>query len=433
MLYLAKSHAQKSIDIPLLCFILRSEHYKEDIVRKLTWALLASILASMPSLPFAQPANLYTFPGPDVDLGQVGPMASSGQHFIGGRGDTIYVLRQYAGSVYCHKSTDGGYSFSSGVQANSTLAGVNPSLKVDTAGVVYVAYQSGDADIYFTKSIDGGQTFISAVKVNDDTITTVGQERPAIAVNNKGQVFIVWGDRRTNPLSTYMAASYNGGFTFSSNIQVNEPGTSGSYGDIAADDSGRTYVAYWGTTGGKGGIVLARSNDSGQSYTQRVVVNDSLWFTGYFSMAISPNRLLGIAWGGFQDTCTNVLCSVRFSVSSDYGQTFSPSVEVDNSGQPQLPSLAWNYSTFYTAWQATHRRSPTDPYFDHIWFSYSRDSGKTFVPFVDAVPDDSNNVFHSFASVWVSKNEKAYVAWADSRWDPVFEDNYDMFVSVGKP
>lgn len=398
------------------------------------WILSASfLLVISASLSFSQPANLYTFPGPDVDLGQsnIGRVVS-GSHYIGGRGDTVYVLREF-GSTYCHKSTDRGQTFGQGIRVNSTAGAYNASLKVDSAGVVYVAYQSEDADIYFTKSIDGGQTFASAVKVSDDTIPTAGQSNPVIAVNNRGQIFAAWNDRRTNPWSVFSSASYDGGATFLPNVQINEVGSSSGIGDIAADDSGRAYVAYWGTTGGRSGIILARSSDSGQNYTERVVVNDSLWFTGFFSMAISPTGLVGIAWEGFQDTCTYVLCSLRFSVSLDYGQTFAPSLVLDNSGQPQKPSLIFENGVYYVVWRATHRRTPSGPYFDHIWFSYSRDSGKTFVPFKDAVPDDTNWAVHFRPSVWTNEMERVFVAWTDTRWDPWFDEDHHLFVSVGKP
>ena len=125
--------------------------------------------------------------------------------------------------------------------------------------------------------------------------------------------------------------------------------------------------------------------------------------------------------------------TVRFSASYDFGQTFSQGAVVDSSGQPQYPSLFWKHGTFYVVWRATHRETPTGPYFDNIWFSYSRDSGKTFAPFVDAVPDDTNDAVHSLPSIWVSETEKVYVAWGDDRWDPFFGTNSHLFVSVGKP
>lgn len=244
--------------------------------------LIGTILLLSP-LVFPQPNN-YAFPGPDVDLGP-GATFSSGFHYMGGGGDTIYVLRTTtAASTYCHKSTDGGRTFSPGVQVNSTPAGFYPSLRVDTAGMVYVAYQSGDADIYFTKSTDGGQSFIPALKVNDDTIPQTGQEKPVIAVNNKGQIFIAWRDQRNSAPQThqtvFVSASYDGGLNFIPNVQVNDSTTPMGGGiDIAANDSSHVYVA-WDPYSGP--LFISRSSDSGGTFPVRTPVS-----TGVLSPSIT--------------------------------------------------------------------------------------------------------------------------------------------------
>ncbi|HXF49171.1 MAG TPA: hypothetical protein VNL73_07085 [Verrucomicrobiae bacterium] len=379
---------------------------------------------------FAQ-SNIYTFPGPDVDLGQSSRVrVVSGGHYIGGRGDTVYVLRQL-GHTYCHKSTDGGKTFNSGVQVNSTAGAVNASLKVDTAGIVYVAYQDEFADIRFTKSTDGGQTFTPAIKVNDDTIPQTGQEKPAIAVNNKGQIFIAWRDQRTDPgqphKAVFATASYNGGLTFTSNIQVNDSTQPMGGGiDIGVDSSCRVYVA-WDPYSGP--LFMSRSDDSANTFYLRTAVSDGVL---YPSIAVSTMSI-GVIWEDVRIVNDIFQQTLRFSVSSDLGQMFSSSIVVDSSGQPQNPSLAWANNIFYTAWRATHRRTPGGPYFDHIWFSYSRDSGQTFVPFVDAIPDDTNFVVHESPSIWVNETEKVFVAWIDSRWDPFDQSLWHLFVSVGTP
>ncbi|MCI0404624.1 MAG: glycoside hydrolase [candidate division Zixibacteria bacterium] len=398
-------------------------------MRKGILAAVASLILSAGKAE-AQP-NIYTFPGPDVDLGQSSnARVVSGGHYIGGRGDTVYVLRQFEGTL-CHKSTDGGRTFGPGVLVNSTFGAVNASLRVDTAGIVYVAYQSS-ADIYFTKSTDGGQTFISAVKVNDDNIPTVGQSNPVIAVNNKGQIFVAWNDRRTNPWSVFSSVSYNGGATFIPNIQVNEAGTAVGESDIAADDSGRVYIVYDGTTSGQAGVVYARSDDSGQNIIYHALASDlpvdsTAAFAQDPSLTIFSNGLVGVAWwDGRNDSVT-----LRFSVSDDLGQTFSPSVIVDKNGYPQFPSVLCENGLFYISWRATHRRTHSGPELNHIWFSYSRDSGKSFVPFKDAAPD-TNIAPHFWPSIWVNENEKVFVAWTDPRWDPFWEDHH-LYVSVGKP
>ncbi len=151
---------------------------------KLSLLLATGVVLSFSGVAFSQPANLYTFSG-DVDLGvdYIG-FGSSGLHYIGSRGDTVYVVWSKS-HTYCQKSTDGGQTFGLPVRVNSTPDGVNPSMKVDTAGFVYVAYQH-NGDIYFTKSTDGTANFTPAVRVTDDTLVQGAQGLPAIAVNNKG-------------------------------------------------------------------------------------------------------------------------------------------------------------------------------------------------------------------------------------------------------
>ncbi len=403
-------------------------------MRKMTWALLALIFASSPTSAFAQ-SNLYTFPGPDVDLGPsyLGRVVSGG-HYIGGRGDTVYVLREF-GHTYCHKSTDGGQTFGPGIRINSTAGAYNASLKVDTTGVVYVAYQSDDADIYFTKSTDGGETFTPGVKVNDDTIPQTGQEKPVIAVNNKGQIFIAWRDQRNSAPQTHQSlfasASYDRGVTFLSNVQINDIGINlGGSIDLESDDTGHVYVVWMPE---RRGILLSRSDDSGQSFLLRAEVADvpfdsTVAGSGLQSIALSGS-VVGVAW---QDLRFEQY-SIRYSFSINLGDSFSASSVIDSSDQPQKPSLVWSEDIFYVVWRATHRRTPTGWDLNHIWFSYGPDSGQTFVPRADAVPDDTNFVPHFNPTIWVNDNKKAFVAWTDARWDPVFQEDHHLFVSVGIP
>ncbi|MGE5692405.1 MAG: hypothetical protein ACM3YF_01335 [Candidatus Zixiibacteriota bacterium] len=185
--------------------------------------ILTGAVLLLSGVAWAQ-SNIYSFTG-DVDLGVTyTQFISSGQHYIGARGDTVYVVTA-SGWTWCAKSTDGGQTFGPPVRVNSTSTGVNPSMRVDTAGIVYVAYQH-NADIYFSKSTDGGVTFTPGVKVNDDTIPQTGQEKPTIAVNNKGYVFIAWRDQRNSPPQThrtvFATASYDGGQSFIPNVQVND-------------------------------------------------------------------------------------------------------------------------------------------------------------------------------------------------------------------
>lgn len=417
--------------------------------------LTAGVFLPFSGVVFPQPPNLYTF-GSDVEITTSPPTSgtsilfeSSGQHYTAFRGDTVYVVWwESRGSVppignhvLFAKSTDGGQTFGSNIRVNSTPSGFNPSMKVDTAGIIYVAYER-QADIYFTKSTDGGATFIPAVLVVDSAGLSSFQEKPSIAVNNKGQVFVAWIDDRTTSQSVFAAASYDGGLAFTPNIQANEVSTIVSGGiDVAVNDTGCIYVTYRGTTGGGFGIVVARSVDSGQSYGHHVLASDlpppetGPRFAEDPSIAISPGGFIGVAWqDGRFDQWT-----LRFSHSTDFGQTFSPSVRVDDdndlssTSSPQFPSLFYRNGLFYVAWRELRIPDSSSFYTDHIFFSYSPNGGQSFSINLNVSPCESLGCFNIWPSIAVNETGRAFVAWLDDRYDPTLMERWHVFGAGGSP
>ena len=398
------------------------------------WLFLFSILITNSTFVFSQ-SNIYTFTG-EVDLGvHYAAFLSSGQHYIGARGDTVYVVTSDGGNVYCQKSTDGGQSFGLPVVVNSAPQATNPSMRVDTAGVIYVAYQL-NADIYFSKSTDGGFSFTPAVKVNDDTIPEIGQEKPVIAVNNKGQIFIAWGDQRNAPPPTtknlFFASSFDTGRTFGSNIQINDPVLPIVWGmDIATDDFKRVYVVWnsYLSSGNKGPIYLARSVDSGGNFGTETLVtdlpSDSTWARGFFPSLALGGEVVGVAW---EDRRFEQY-TLRFTTSNDFGLTFSPSIRVDDDADitdetaPLTPSMAYNKGILYVVWRDAGPNWRTS-------FSYSPNNGQSFLPSKSVSSFNSSQLFPSLT---INGSGKAFVAWLDNRVDPIFSENRHTFVTWGIP
>lgn len=392
----------------------------------------------------AQPDSIFAF-SPELKITESGEydgnslgFYSAGQHFTAYRGDTVYVIWQetrynpYNTWILFAKSTDGGQTFGPNVIA---AGGLYPSMRVDSAGIIYMVYQNG-GDIFFRKSTNGGTSFSTRVRVTDDTAAPATQETPAIAVNNKGHVFVTWLDYRTDPYSAFASASYDGGQTFTPNVQVNESDSRGNPGDIATDDFGNVYVAYHGSTGGKSGIVVARSEDSGQSFGSRRLASDTLWSTGSLSMAVEPGGLVGVAWTGSRVVNSFLNTILHFSVSFDYGQTFSPSVRVDDDSDltfntaPLYPSLVFKNNIFYVI----YLRLDAPFGFDKVFFSYSLDSGQSFAPSVNVNANTTapNNPWRSMPSLAVNDAGKAFVAWLDGRYTNQIESIWLLFGATGK-
>lgn|GEM_PF-2026262 len=421
-----ENEAKNLVDNPPLCLILQAERGPDNPMVR-TLFLVGFLLPLFASSVVSQPSNIYTFSG-DVDLGvDYAAFISSGQHYIGAKGDTVYVVTSDGGNVYCQKSTDGGQSFGLPAVVNSVPPATNPSMRVDTGGIIYVAYQH-DADIYFSKSTDGGASFTLGVKVNDDTIPQTGQEKPSIAVNNKGQVFICWRDQRNSAPQTHQtvfaAASYDGGYTFIPNVQINDSTTPMGGGiDIGADDSGRVYIV-WEPYSGP--LQLSKSSDSGETYPYRIVAGNQYTFTP--SMAVG-NGVIGVVWENLEIINDTLQFTLYFSHSTDFGQSFSPSMRVDDDEdltdetEPLTPSLTYKKGVFYAVWRDAGSNARTS-------FTYSPNNGQSFLPTRRVSSFSSSQLFPSLT---VNDSGKAFVAWLDNRIDPIFSSNRHTFVARGIP
>lgn len=113
-----------------------------------------------------------------------------------GPGGTLYVAwTEYEGRLWLRRSTDGGASFSAPVHVTGTDAtpARGPSLAVDSAGTVHLAWAEGEdptADVHYAHAKDRWNEFASPRTVQP---TDGHADAPSLAVDRTGTLHLAYG------------------------------------------------------------------------------------------------------------------------------------------------------------------------------------------------------------------------------------------------
>ncbi|MFZ4583188.1 MAG: T9SS type A sorting domain-containing protein [Paludibacter sp.] len=169
------------------------------------------------------------------------------------QGGSLYFGCTSGSTIKVYRSTDGGASFGTGINAVNGIVGPGvvcagrntmkscirtnyfPLMAADNSNtasrgnvyLVYAANPSGTdlADIYFTRSTDYGANWSVPLRVNDDA-TLADQWMPAITVDKKsGKIFMSWYDSRNDAAGNLLTEiwgthSTDGGVSFVTNYKI---------------------------------------------------------------------------------------------------------------------------------------------------------------------------------------------------------------------
>jgi hypothetical protein len=348
--------------------------------------------------------------------------------------------------IYVARSLDGGASFGPGVPVDHTGAGTadqtEPALRFDGAGRLHVVWQdgrSGDLDVYASRSLDGGQSFRQNVRVDDAGGGSGDQARPSVAVDAAGTVFVAWQDEREDPDADRwriaLARSINGGASFASSRIV--PDATGSRDQtrptLALHTSGALLVAYAANSFGSSSLVLVRSLDGGTSFGAAAVLGAIVEPDAPAAVAIGSTGVVNVAWNQDRD--------VACRRSTNGGASFAAIVRVnDNLEELGLTTRQINPAlvlgpggTIYVAW-AESPRLVQSPIWE-IFLARSVDGGRTFGPQVrvNSVTTPSG-VFFPSPALAVDGAGRLFVAWEDFRrgtWDIFVARSDDGGLSFG--
>ncbi len=154
---------------------------------------------------------------------------------------TLWVAKVQDGHLYLSASTDGGKHNSEPVRVNAVAEAIaadgenRPKIAVDKNGAIYLTWTRLEeklfsGDIRFSRSSDGGKIFSPPITVNDN-LEVISHRFDAMDVNERGELYIAWLDKRDQSVAqragekydgaaVYYAVSRDGGRHFDKNVKV---------------------------------------------------------------------------------------------------------------------------------------------------------------------------------------------------------------------
>ncbi len=102
--------------------------------------------------------------------------------------------------------------------------------------------------VYVDFSSDFGKTFSTPVLVNTETqqIKVSGENRPGIAVDRAGRIFVIYAAESSQPVTVYFSVSADNGHSFSKPMPLSgkAPEANSFQGRLAVNSAGQVYV-FW--------------------------------------------------------------------------------------------------------------------------------------------------------------------------------------------
>jgi BNR repeat-like domain len=183
--------------------------------------------------------------------------------------------------IFFSRSLDRGATWEPSVLVTSSFSAgsweMHPSLGVDSAGKLYLAFTQGNVyDIHLARSSDGGRSW-TTTRVDGSSGRYVANLNPALAVNPDGRVAVVWADSRRSRRAArpqfqlpswlkfednydiFCGTSVDGGASFSV-FRVSDSTRKDFefFPTVALDDQGTAFVAWQGLSQGNNNIFFAR-------------------------------------------------------------------------------------------------------------------------------------------------------------------------------
>lgn len=216
--------------------------------------------------------------------------------------------------------------------------------------------------------------------LSDGTVAVLEQHHIKTAGNNEG------GKARTGRSWVQVFLSYDGGESLEPGIKIadiasstyNLPHCLVASGPIAVDATNgifrdRLYAVWTDAATGRSEIYLSWSADKGRTWSKPRILNDDQPFGApgagpddYMpNVAVNKDGVVGVMWYDRRENPDNRGYHVRFTASTDGGETFMPSTRVSES--PNTPGNAKGASFGVTGGHTAGLAAAADGKFHALW------------------------------------------------------------------
>lgn len=235
---------------------------------------------------------------------------------------------------------------------------------------------------------DGGNVVGEAVRVNPLGIEPDAlHQAPGLATGPNNHLYITWSSPKKDSSAMFaadlwMARSINGGRTFDAPVLVNDDGQFiyHSFEHLVADRQGEVYLAWLDNRSKEksgAGARFACSRDSGTSIGANLTIDGMACPCCRPMLTLAPD---GTLWAAWRKTFEGNVRDIVLAKSTDQGQTFSEPIRVSKDGwvfpacPHRGPSVAVDrLGRLYVAWYT----EGTDEQ-PRLLIAVSDDDGKTF-------------------------------------------------------
>lgn len=250
-----------------------------------------------------------------------------------------------------------------GVSTSSVGSSLPGYMVLDSNGNIHVTWieipsPQGPVNILFSRSTDGGATFAAPKQVVSSGSPQIGVA--GLAVDGSGSIHVLWASLVGNVYNAYLNRSSDSGATFvAENFQT---GYTGFYpfAGMAADSRGGVNVT-WNSSGQNPLLNFARSNDQGATFATKTIAGGDYSDPGAPSILTDAGGNIDVVWaqGGGPSTPGGMM----FARSSDSGQTFSTSQQITSAAGQDLAVVTDASGNVYTAWSQVVTTGNADIFF----------------------------------------------------------------------